>query len=63
MNIRLTMILAVVLLVIAGVAYLGFRGGSNSNNNEGGEDRSFAYRLNADHIVQFGDVLKISTRR
>jgi hypothetical protein len=47
------MILAVVLIVIAGVAYLGIRGGTNSDDNGEGEQRSFAYRLNADHIVQF----------
>ena len=52
MNVRLTIILAVVLAVIAGVVYLGQWGGGDSGDGTEGETRSFVYRMNADNIVR-----------
>jgi hypothetical protein len=51
LNVRLTIILAVVLAVIAGVVYLGQWGGGDSEDDTGGETRAFVYRMNADNIV------------
>jgi hypothetical protein len=48
MNFRLTIILAVVLLIIGGVVYLGQQGRNTSS--VGGEERPFVYRLDADRI-------------
>lgn len=49
MNFRLTIILAVVLLVIGGVVYLGQKN-RNSSGSSGGEERPYVYRLDADRI-------------
>jgi hypothetical protein len=52
LNVRLTIILAVVLAVIAGVVYLGQWGGGDPGEGTEGETRAFVYRMNADNITR-----------
>ena len=53
MNYRLIAVLAVVLVVLAGVVYLGLRG-RGASNGTGGEERPYTYRINPDNIVGIG---------